>query len=224
MSSTAGASSTRSTFAPARRAASCGRWIPARRNYDRNPRRRAVGQPRHLDHRQRRARHRDRQGDRQDRLGQEPARPAGQWSCPRRRSRSRTTSSSAPPAATGRARLDRLARSENRQPEMEDLRHPGARRARQRNLEGQEQRLADRRRRVLRHRLLRSADQPDLLGLGQSGAGLRCVVPAGRQPLHQQRDRVQCRERQDGVVLPVHAERQPRLRRDRHATSSSTPR
>jgi alcohol dehydrogenase (cytochrome c) len=54
----------------------------------------------------------------------------------------------------GRARLDRLPRSENRQLEMEDLRHPSARRARQRNLEGQEQRLADRWRRVLRHRIL----------------------------------------------------------------------
>ena len=39
------------------------------------PRRRAVGQSRHLGHRPRRPRHRDRQGDRQGRLGQEPARP-----------------------------------------------------------------------------------------------------------------------------------------------------
>ncbi len=40
------------------------------------PRRRAVGQSRHLGHRPGRPRHRHRQGDRQDRLGQEPARPA----------------------------------------------------------------------------------------------------------------------------------------------------
>ncbi len=37
---------------------------------------------------------------------------------------------------------------------VEDLFGPGARRARQRDLEGQEQCLADRRRRLLRHRLL----------------------------------------------------------------------
>ena len=48
-------------------------------------------------------------------------------------------------------------------------------------------------------------------GSGNPGAGLRCLVPPGRQPLHQQRDRVRRRDRQDGVVLPVHAERQPRL-------------
>jgi hypothetical protein len=55
---------------------------------------------------------------------------------------------------------------------VEDLRGPGPGRARQRDLKGQEQRLADRRRRLLRHRLLRSRDQHHLLGLGQSGAGL----------------------------------------------------
>ena len=119
-------------------------------------RRRAVGQSRDLDHRQGRPRDRDRQGDRQDRLGQEPARSAGggivvgaaraQGRHHRRRLGRRS----------GRARLDRLARSEDRQPEMEDLCGAGAGRARQRDLEGQEQRLADRRRRVLRHRLLRS--------------------------------------------------------------------
>ena len=61
---------------------------------------------------------------------------------------------------------------------MEDLFDPGARRARQRDLEGQERRLADRRRRVLRHRRLRSRHQPDLLGLRQSGSGLRCHLSA----------------------------------------------
>ena len=75
-----------------------------------------------------------------------------------------------------RARLDRLARSPRPATPMEDLFDPGAGRARQRDLEGQEQRLADRRRRVLRHRLLRSGQQPDLLGLRQSGAGLRFVA------------------------------------------------
>ncbi len=77
--------------------------------------------------------------------------------------------------------------------QVEDLFDPGARRARQRDLEGQEQRLADRRRRLLRHRLLRSRHQSDLLGLGQSGAGLRFVLSSRRQSLHQQRDRLRCR-------------------------------
>ena len=83
-----------------------------------------------------------------------------------------------------------VARPEDRQREMEDVLDPGAGRARQRDLEGQAQRLADRRRRVLRHRLLRSRHQPDLLGLRQSGAGLRFVLSSRRQPLHQQRARL----------------------------------
>ena len=53
------------------------------------------------------------------------------------------------------ASLDR----QDRRAAVEDIFDPGARRARQRDLEGQGQRLADRRRRVLRHRLLRSRDQ-----------------------------------------------------------------
>ena len=144
------------------------------------PRRRAVGQLRHLGDRSRRARDRDRQGDRQGRVGQEPARPArprdhrgaarAQGRDHRRRLRRRQR----------RARLDRVARSEDRRGAVEDLRHPGARRARQRDLEGQEQRLAHRRRRHVRHRLLRSRDQPHLLGHRQSGAALRlrASVPA----------------------------------------------
>ena len=99
----------------------------------------------------------------------------------RRRSRSRTRSSSAPPAATAACATG----SSSLDPKTGNLKwktysHPGARRARQRDLEGQEQCLADRRRRLLRHRLLRPRHQPDLLGLGQSGAGLRrrAIVPA----------------------------------------------
>ena len=60
------------------------------------------------------------------------------------------------------------------------------------------------------------AVQPDLLGLRQSGAGLRRAAPARRQSLHVERDRIRCGDRQDLVVAPVHAERQSRLRRDRH--------
>ncbi len=52
------------------------------------------------------------------------------------------------------ARLDRVARCQDRQYAMEDLFDSGAGRARQRDLEGQEQCLAVGRRRLLRHRLL----------------------------------------------------------------------
>ena len=94
---------------------------------------------------------------------------------------------------------------------------PGAGRARQRDLEGQGQRLADRRRRVLCDGFVRSCDQPDLLGLRQSRAALRFRLPARRQPLHQQHDRVRRRDRQDYLVFPAHGERQPRLRFERVA-------
>ena len=49
--------------------------------------------------------------------------------------------------------------------------YPGAGRARQRDLEGQEQRLADRRRRVLRHRLLRPATNTTYWGSGNPVPG-----------------------------------------------------
>ena len=64
------------------------------------PRRRAVGQSRHLRDQPRRPRHRDRQGDRQDRLGQEPARPARHDAQRGAACACRTRSSSAPRAAT----------------------------------------------------------------------------------------------------------------------------
>ena len=78
-------------------------------------------------------------------------------------------------------------------------------------LEGQGQRLADRRRRILRHRLLRSRHQCHLLGFWQSSASLRFGLPAGRQPVHRQHDRLRRRHRQDEMVFSVHAERHPRL-------------
>ena len=67
-------------------------------------------------------------------------------------------------------------------------------------------------------------DQHHLLGRGQPGAEIRFVLPARRQSLHQQRARDRRGDRQDPLVPPVHAERHDGLRRDRHATSSSTPR
>ncbi len=94
------------------------------------------------------------------------------------------------------SRLARRARRQDRQAALAQVHDPGAGRARQRDLEGQEQRLADRRRADLGHRHLRSADQPDHLGHRQSGAGIRSDLSAGRQSLHQQRDLLQPRHRQ----------------------------
>ena len=71
---------------------------------------------------------------------------------------------------------------------------------------------------LLCHRLLRSADEPDLLGHGQSGAALRFRLHRpGDNLFHRQHDRVRCRDRQDGVVLPAYGQRQSRLRLGRLA-------
>ena len=148
------------------------RMDPKQEKLGPQPRRRAVGQSGDLGRRLRRPRHRHQQGHRQGRLGQEPRRPGrpgahrraaggqGQDHGRRRRRRPR------------RARLDRRARRQDRQARVE-IRGAGAGRARQRDLEGQEQRLADRRRRHLGDRHLRSGQQPDHLGHRQSGADVR---------------------------------------------------
>ncbi len=102
---------------------------------------------------------------------------------------------------------------------LEEIRGPGARRARQRDLEGQEQRLADRRRRHVGDRQLRCRSQPGDLGHRQSGADVRPDLSAGRQSLHQQRDLLESRRRQDELVLPVHAGR-PRGTTTRPARTS----
>ncbi len=92
----------------------------------------------------------------------------------------------------------------------------GTGRARQRDLEGQEQRLADRRWCHVGDRYLRRRQQPADLGHRQSGADVRRHLSARRQPLHQQRDLLESRRRQDELVLPVHARRPLGLRRSRH--------
>jgi hypothetical protein len=91
---------------------------------------------------------------RRDRVGQEPARP----------NRPRTHRGAARAQGFHRhrrlrrrprpAQLGGRARSPDRRDQMEDLFDSSPRRARQRNLEGQSRGLADRRRRLLRHRLL----------------------------------------------------------------------
>ena len=181
------------------------------------PRRRAVGQHRHLGHRPRRTRDRHRQGNRQGGVGQEPARPArprdhrgaarreGRHHCRRLRRRQR------------RAGLDRRARSPQRRRAVEDLRDPRTRGARLRDLEGQEQRLAHRRRCHVRDRVLRSRHQPHLLGHRKSGAALRFRLAARRQPFHRLHRRLQHEGRQDPVALPAHRQRHPRLRHQRLA-------
>ena len=99
-------------------------------------------------------------------------------------------------------RLDRGARCRHRQAGLAEIQRPGAGRTRPRHLEGRNPRLADRRRRRMGHRHLRRRDQPDHLGHRQSGADVRPDLSPWRQPLHQQRDLVRSRHRQDELVLP----------------------
>ncbi len=180
------------------------------------PRRRAVGQSRHHRRRPGAADHRHRQGHRQGGVGHHlhrhprrdvhggAARHQGQDHHRRRQWR------------PGRARLDRGGRCQDRQAAVAPVHHPGAGRARQRDLEGQQQCLADRRRRGVGDRDLRSRHQPDPLGHRQSGADVRSDLPPRRQPLHQQRDLLRSRHRQDELVLPVHSGRHVGLRRGRN--------
>ena len=78
------------------------------------------------------------------------------------------------------ARLDRRARRANGQGALALVRRAEAGRSGQRDLEGHEQRLEDRRRRPLADRFLRSGDEAHDLGHGQSGAAstIRRRVPA----------------------------------------------
>ena len=183
------------------------------------PGRRAVGQSGRHHGELSGTRHRHQQGNRQGRVGDEPQRSAG-----RAAHRSAARGEGQDHHRRGgwrprRARLDRGARRRDRQARMAQVRHPGAGRARQRDLEGQEQRLADRRRRDVDHRLLRCRQRSGDLGHRQSGADVRRHLSARRQSLHRQRDLVESRFRQDELVLPVHARRPLGLRRGRHRTS-----
>ncbi len=164
------------------------------------------------------ARDRDRQGDRQGRVGQESARPAGHVHHRGAARAQGRRSSSAPPAATAACATGsprstpRPATSSGRPIRFRRPGEPGSETWKDKNNAWQTGGGA--------FYVTGSYDprhQPHLLGLRQSGAGLRCAAPARRQSLYVERDRVRCRERQDFVVAPVHAERQPRLRRDRHA-------
>ena len=115
------------------------------------------------------------------------------------------------------ARLDRGARRAHRQRAVALVCRAQARRSRQRDVEGQEQRVEDRRRRHLADRLVRSGDEAHHLGHRQSRARLRSSGASWRQPLHQRRRRAEHRHRQARLVFPVHAERLVGLRRSRRA-------
>ena len=146
------------------------------------PRRGAVRQLRDLGRELSRARDRHRQGDRQGRVGDQRLRrpggsldhrraAAGEGQDHRRRRRRRPR----------RARLHRGARCQDRQDALAQIRDPGAGRAGQRNLEGQgPEGLADRRRRDVGHRHLRSRLEPGDLGHRQSGADVRPDLSARR--------------------------------------------
>src|SRR4030081_306377 len=82
----------------------------------------------------------------------------------------------------------------------------GAGRARQRYLAAGQQRVGDRRRLDLDHRLLRPGARPHVLGHRQSGA-LGVAEPAGRQSLHLLGAGDAAEDRRDRLALPVHAQR-----------------
>src|SRR5205823_3138129 len=89
------------------------------------------------------------------------------------------------PRSRGIALWAGRARCQDRQRALALVRRAEAGRARQRDLEGQDQRLEDRRRRALADRLLRPDVEADHLGHRQSSADLRPAGPARGQSLHQ---------------------------------------
>ena len=99
------------------------------------------------------------------------------------------------------------ARRQDRQRAVALVCDPQAGRARQRDLEGQEQRLEDRRRRHVADRLLRSRQQAHHLGHRQSGPAIRSAIAPGRQSLYQLRRRSGRQHRQARLVLSIPAER-----------------
>ena len=154
---TVGAWSTRSTCAPARRHASCGRWTPARRSST------AIAASRCGTTSSSRSPAIDGRVIATDKetgkivwdknLRDQPGHGAhrGAARAQGRRSSSAPRAATAACATGSRRSIPRPANCK-----WKTYLDPGAGRARQRDLEGQEQRLADRRRRVLCHRLLRS--------------------------------------------------------------------
>jgi hypothetical protein len=84
-----------------------------------------------------------------------------------------------------RSGFHRGARWRDGQGSVAKLHGPGARRTRLRDMEGQEQRVADRRRRHVGDGLLRCRHQPSAVGHRQSSADVQSLLPPRRQSLHQ---------------------------------------
>ena len=145
-------------------------------------------------------------------------------SSPPRRSRSRTRSSSAPPAATAACATSSPASTRKtgkllwRKYTIPAPGEPGSETWKDKNNAWQTGGGA-----MWVTGILRSRHQPGDLGHRQSGADVRRQLPARRQPVHQQRDLVESRRRQDELVLPVHAGRPLGLRRGRHPHPDRRP-
>ena len=166
-SPTAGASSTRSTAPPAMSAASSGAWIPSRRSRPIIAARRFGAISSFRPPTGRRA---------SSRPTRRPARSCGKQTCPFGEAQLRITA--APLAIKDKIFIGAAggdsgvrdwvasARCGNGQGLVAQVHHSGAGRARQRDLEGQQQCLADRRRRRLGDRHLRSRDNQTIWGTG----------------------------------------------------------
>ena len=173
------------------------------------PGRRLLGQSGHHARQRAGAHHRHRQGNRQNRLGDERLPRLGAIADHRRAARrSRTRSSSARRAATaafatGSLRsMPRPATQLWRKYTIPAPGEPGSETWKDKNNAWQTGGGA-----VWVTGTYDPADQPDHLGHRQSGADVGSKRPAGRQSLHQQRDLLGSRHRQDELVLPVHARR-----------------
>ena len=172
--STNGACSTRSTAAPATWAASCGAWIRGRRSGRCQPRRRAMGQFCH---------HRAGEFGNPPRIiATDKETGTVAWQTNFSDGQPDVHITAAPLAVKDKIIVGASGGDSGVRDFIVGLdaatgkllwqkyHHSGAGRAGLGNLEGQEQRLADRRRRHVGHRLLRPGHQPDHLGHRQSGA------------------------------------------------------
>ena len=112
----------------------------------------------------------------------------------------------------GHARLDRGARRRDRQAALAQIHGPGARRTRQRDLEGQPQCLADRRRRVWVTGTYDPATNQTIWGTGNPVPMFDPTSRPGDNLYTNSVDLLGSRQRQDELVLPVHAGRHVGLR------------
>ena len=212
-----GACSTRSTAPPATSAASCGAWTPEQAAPAAQPRRRAVGQSRHHRRRPRR------------RGSSPPTRTPARWcGTPPSPTPPDVTFTAAPLAIKdkiiiGAANGDQGVRDWIgaldaktgkrlwRKFTIPAPGEPGSETWKGNNNAWQTGGGA-----VWVTGTYDPATNQTIWGTGNPGADVRSDLPAGRQSLHQQRDLLRSRHRQDELVLPVHAGRHVGLRRGRH--------